>query len=533
MGDSKGVILEFGSKVKRAFREDGWFNMVSGLGTSRDKQTASEFEANGRLDDQTLENLYADDDMAARIADALPEEIFRRGYDVQVASQADQDRRDAALGGDIQEPTDAQTIERVSAADAAAMSTDLKAHADRLELQSKFVEAMVWGRVYGLGAIILGADDGAKGEGLAKPLNTEAIRTFDHMNVLDKRFMQPNTWYTDPTAPKFGKPETYYVTPQATSNANTAQHTEGVLIIHETRMVIFGGARTPITRRQKQAGFDDSILQRVYSVLQDFGMTWRGLSNLMSDAQQGVYKLKGFIDMLAARDTSAMQRRLEFMDISRSIARSVVVDADLESFERQSFNFSGTDKIVQLFMLRLSAAARMPATILMSQSPAGMDATGESDLTWWYDTVESAQENDVKPHLIRVLELMLMAKDGPTGGLVPPAWTVEFPALVRPTPVEEVQMHATQAEADQKYVDMGAITPEEVATSRFTADGWKADTTIDLAARQAMAELDAELNLKDLNPPPPPAPTIVPGAPPAPGDPPVPPEPDPDPDPDA
>jgi len=188
-----GVVLEFGSKMRRVFRQDGWFNLVSGLGTARDKATFSEFGANGRLTDETLENLYADDPMASRIADTLPEEVFRRGYDIQIASQEDRERREAALGaspdgvngGELQDPTDEQTLSKINSADAAVMATDLKAHADKLEIQSKFVDGMIWGRVYGLGCAILGADDGARGPNLARPLNTEAIRKFDHINVVN------------------------------------------------------------------------------------------------------------------------------------------------------------------------------------------------------------------------------------------------------------------------------------------------------------------------------------------------------------
>ncbi|NIR95682.1 MAG: DUF1073 domain-containing protein, partial [Gammaproteobacteria bacterium] len=59
-------------------------------------------------------------------------------------------------------------------------------------------------------------DDGARGPLLATPLNENNIKILDHINVIEKRYALPHSWYTDPSNKKFGKPETYMITPTAT-----------------------------------------------------------------------------------------------------------------------------------------------------------------------------------------------------------------------------------------------------------------------------------------------------------------------------
>lgn len=62
-------------------RLDSWYNALTGLGNSlRDKLQSTAFVAASRLTDEQLETLYHEEDMAARICEALPEEALRKGY---------------------------------------------------------------------------------------------------------------------------------------------------------------------------------------------------------------------------------------------------------------------------------------------------------------------------------------------------------------------------------------------------------------------------------------------------------------------
>jgi len=464
-----GRVISLMSRLATAVRMDGWENVFTGLGTTaRDKARATRHVPGMRLNDQQLENLYADDDMAARICDTVPDEMLRKGFEVRLSPGENENEVE------VEDVSETQT----------AINNQ---HAELLT-QKKFIDGMVWGRLFGGGAILIGANDGATREGMREPLNEKRIRRIESLNVIEKPYLQVQDWYEDPMEAKYGEPKTYLVIPAT----NVAQAGVEQLVIHESRMIVFYGQRATVQRRQELDGWSDSVLQRVHEVLKDFNMGWLGVGNLLTDAAQGVLKIKGLIEQISAGRTDVIQRRMTLMDMNRSVARALALDADGEEFERQKYEFGNVDKVLQMFILRLSAAARMPATILMGQSPAGMNATGESDFRWFYDTISTARENDLKPKLERLTELMFLAKEGPTKGKLPENWEIYFPPLWEMTPKEESEVRKNMAETDSKYIQDGVLLPEEVATSRFPPTGYSMETQIDVEMRQLALQAEKE-----------------------------------------
>lgn len=454
--------------AKTAFRLDGFSNILTGLGHSlRDKTLAARFKSAAKLSDAELDALYHEEDLAASICDRLPEEMMRAGFSVTKDD------------GDLAE--------------------DVMQRWEQLGGPRAFTDAMVWGRVFGGGAIYVIVDDGSGTE--AAPLG-ERYRAIEALEVLDKRDLIPERYYEDPRHPKFGRPETYRL--QRVTAAPTA---ETNILIHETRLIVFGGARTSRRRRINNVGWDDSVLQKCQAVLNKFHMSWDGASYLMSDMSQAVFKIKDFLSILAAADSAAeasIVKRLELVEMSRSVARAVVLDADQEDFERKPTPMTGVPEMLRLFMLRLSSAARMPVTILFAQEPAGLSATGESDMTWWYDTVAARQATDLKPQLKQFFALLFREN----GGAEPKSWGISFKPLWSPTAKEQAEIRKLTAETDKIYIDADVVTPAEIATSRFTAQGWSGETTIDLDAREQIkeAELARAIDLAE-NPPEPMLPT--------------------------
>src|SRR5579871_394633 len=68
-------------------RNDSWQNLLSGLGTARDKLTQSYLSPDGFLPLSYLEQLYIHDDIAARICDLLPNEMLRQSFSLAVKEQ--------------------------------------------------------------------------------------------------------------------------------------------------------------------------------------------------------------------------------------------------------------------------------------------------------------------------------------------------------------------------------------------------------------------------------------------------------------
>ncbi|MHC4866839.1 MAG: anti-CBASS protein Acb1 family protein [Planctomycetota bacterium] len=468
--ETRNFIQLFGEAV-RAVRADSWANLLTGLGTDRDKRTATTFAAGPVLSDELLEQLYNDNDMAARIVEALPEESLRKGFSVKIT--------------DEDNPENASETE-----------DDVQAALDELNTLEKFAEAYIWGRLYGGAGILVGADDGASVERLTEPLNEDRIKSIKYLNVIDKKSLDPGEYYTDPTQEKFGEPKIYEIT------NDTLGEQSASIFVHESRLIIFDGVRTTKTTKDQNNGWNLSVLQRVHEVLQDFGVGWQAVSHLLTDASQGVWKMKGLIEAIATAKDGDISSRMAVVDKNRSVARMILVDKDGEEFERHTVNFGSVDKILQMFILRLSAAAKMPATKLMGQSPAGMNATGDGDFQNWYGEIVSAQKNYLTPRLKRLIELVTLAKDGPTSGVVPETWNIVFEDPWVLTPLETADLKLKTAQTDEINITTGVVLPEEVTLSRFRPDGFSTETTVDVEFRKLVLENETERAIENSENPP-------------------------------
>ena len=52
----------------------------------------------------------------------------------------------------------------------------------------------------------------------------------------------------------------------------------------------------------------------------------------------------------------------------------------------------------------------------MGQAPAGLNATGDSEIRWFYDRVAARQRRELQPALKRLVKLLFLSKRGPTKG---------------------------------------------------------------------------------------------------------------------
>lgn len=429
-------------------RHDGWVSTLTGLGQARDKRTSVVPFAE-RLTYQDAQELYRGNDLAARAIERLPDDALRRGWRLSVRG-------------------DAQVGELVAA------------RCDELGVSARLKEAWCWARAYGGAGILLGVDDGRDP---ALPVDKANVRDLKWLTVLDRQELVPASYYEDPRAPKFGEPETYRVQATGASAAEVGR------LVHESRVIRFDGVKVSRQQARETQGWGDSVLVRMHETLRDFGIGWGSAAALLTDFAQAVFAMEGLHDAMAAGRDDLVIRRMQLLDMSRSTIRGVLLDSK-ETFRREPTPLSGLPELLDRLSNRLAAAASMPVTLLMGQSPAGLSATGDSDIRWWYDGVASAQTNDLRPRINALVELLLRAKDGPTGGVEPETWTVEFNALWELTDTEKATLRKTVAEADAIYIQSGVVAPEEVAVARFGGDTWSMEMHIDLEDRELLAQPD-------------------------------------------
>lgn len=419
-------------------REDSWQNVAMGFGTSRDKTSGTSFSGPCiPLTDQECADLFQFDDIAGKIVSALPREAFREAFSLTGLDQ-----------------------EKVKKA---------AAYLERFQLAQQCKSDAVWGRCFGGCATWPHLDDGLK---QTEPLDLSKIRSVNKLVTVDKRFLQPYQYYTD--GPKAGEPELY-----ALSVPSQGGVLQRVGFIHESRLVIWPGDMTETYAKVRRANWDYSVLQKPYEALKSSGNTWKAIEILTSDANQAVYKIKDFWRMIAmdpvqgqdsqtgGGPSGGLLNRIRFMDLVRSVSKAIVLDADGEDFERTTTTFTGLADLSDRAWNRVAAAADMPVTILTGQSPAGLQATGASDLRWWYGKVSSEQRQTYEPRVKRLLQIVLSAQDAGVN-MTPEefkALTLEWCPLWAPTAAELSAMKLQFVQAGQILIQEQGITPEELVLS--------------------------------------------------------------------
>lgn len=458
-------------KKTRRQRVDGWTNLLTKVGDRyRDKTTAVRFERE-LLDEVTCEEIWLGDDIAARVIELPPKVQLQHGFKVLVSELEPRDDRPPYA-----ERLDSDDAEALKEAQEAIETT-----LDELDATAVLIEALQWKRAYGGAAVLLGVDDGQRE--LSKPVDFARVKAVRYMVCLRPRECRPAKWNANPRSRGYGLPEVYRVQ-RETSGSVVGTTTFDV---HASRILRFEGIRVSRRHTSLNHGWGDSVLNRLYQPLADFQQSYRAVPNLIADFAQGVHSIEGLAELIMANEDDLVRKRIETMDVARSMLRSLIIDSK-DKFERLQTPVSGLAELLDRCAKRFAAAADMPVSLLMGDQPAGLNATGEQNTRWWYDSQGAEREVKLRPIINKLLRLIFISSEGPTAGVEPERWKVLFNNLWVPSQAEVAAIRAQVATADAAYVNAGVLTPEEVAISRFGGDEWSMDTRIDLEMRHLQAE---------------------------------------------
>lgn len=418
------------TNAKSSDRFDAFINIYSGLGNpNRDSIASSIFCRTTELTDAQLEALYKGFDAAARACDALPEEAMKMGFELKIGA-------DAAVKDDLQtedynsEQSDAEREE----------IRNIMMVLDEHSFHKKLLDVDIFSRVFGGAALYIGADDGLA---QMEPLDKENINDILFFRVLDKRDLTVESWYEDPLNPKYDTPEMYRIN----ASRNGLQIKSDDQLIHESRLVVLQGTRASTRDLIDNAGWSESILLKIYETLQQYSVVWQSTSHVMKNQSQAVFKMAGLIESVT-KDINYAQNRLAEMDLILSSNNSIVLDSnENEDYKRDAYSFNGVPQILELFMIRMAAAVKLPVAIFNGQTPGGLNSTGESDMRIFYDSVKAHQKDILKPAIEKCVELIFLAKNGPTKGKEPDNWSICFPSLWQMTDLEKAEIRKLDAES--------------------------------------------------------------------------------------
>lgn len=387
-----GTVLRIG---------DGLKNLASGLGTAKAK-TANRTVVYEPLNQYDAEALYNEDWLARKIIDIIPSEMVREWRNWET-------RQSEAI-----------------------YETE-----NRVRVKAQLEEAMVWGRLYGGGAILIGVESNDPLE-LFDPQTVKKdgllyLHTFNrHELVVD-----PIDIETDLFSPDYGKPRILEIIDPYNGNS---------VKVHRSRFVIFDGLRCSRQIRQFNQGWGLSVFQAIRQTILNVSSTAMNAAEMTEEAKLDIIKIPNIAANFADPESERrLLTRFSFVDQIKSIINAIIIGGD-EEYDRKTMNFAGLPELIRAHMELAAGAAETPLTLLLGTSPGGLNATGDSDLRNHYDNIRSKQT--VLSDAIRKLDTAITRSA--TGRDVRNA-TYSWNPLWQATPAEKADVQFKAAQRDAIY----------------------------------------------------------------------------------
>jgi phage-related protein (TIGR01555 family) len=317
----------------------------------------------------------------------------------------------------------------------------------KTRVKSKLLEALKWGDLYGgAGAVIL--LDGHE-DILDQPLELDQVMpgSFKGLLVLDRwSGITPGvSLVTDVNDPEFGLPEMYDITTEDGS----------VFSVHHSRVLRFTGRELPRWEKIVEMHWGASEVERVFDELRKRDNTSWNIAQLIFLANLRVLKMSDFGQMLAGTTEQQQQRIYHMLESQNWLMNNMgmyVIDQE-DDFDTKQYTFSGVNDIYESFMLDIAGAAEIPVTKLFGRAPAGLNATGESDLQNYEDMEAQRQEEKLSPVLDKLLPVLAIA----CWGAVPDDLDYEYNPISEMSDDKKAELTGKTVEAVNSTYQSGII----------------------------------------------------------------------------
>lgn len=431
-------------------RSDYWVNPDTGLGDPlKDPSVNTYFTSRAKLSVATLDKLYTQNSVAARIVERPAFDAVRQGWFYSQPGEGD------------------NTIPKAIA----------KLH-KQWGVKRAIFRALKWSRLYGAGLIFIGADDGLD---TSEPLGK--VREVKYLRVFDRFQTQVAQYNNDPESSRYGQPESYQFVSATTGKT---------FIAHHTRVLRFDGIDVPERKAIENDSFGWSVFDRVLPEVKAYCSANQYVENILRDFTQDVFQISNLKQLLSGNKSSEVLERFRLIRMAKSIFNAVVIGGE-EKYEKRSATVTGVENILREFQFLLGAATGIPLTLLFGRSPAGENSTGESDLTNYYDQIKAYQEDQLEGPLLALGLLALLVMNASATDL-----DVTFESLWQMSNKERAEVQLKEAQADDLNISNAILIPSEIRNSRFghrestiTLDDTAYAASVTARATEAVALMEA------------------------------------------
>lgn len=429
------------SRYRGTRQRGGLINAITGAGTAQDKLRGAEFYPS-YYHPVELEIIYAESWAARKFVDIIPNDMGSRWREFDAS---DSKAREA-----------------------------MKEQERRLKVRKQLLRAVRGARLFGTSMIVIMGRE----QDLTIPLTPDELREGEitSLPVFHRHQCRIASWITDPRDVEYGRPAVYYIQPviafQALlaslglQGANLQQQpdprlqSEGGFPVHHTRILRFDGIE-PLTNEGWEGAYErdwgiSELGAALETVIQQASVMQSTTQQVQEDDIETI-SIQGWREAVVGQtgpDDPSIQQIGMAHNMQKSQFRTRYIDANDNVF-RTPINFSGRPQLIDQYHALLAAIAGVPHTRFMSQSPAGMNATGKSDMSNWALTIQAHQENLLGEPL-HFLDQVLARN---VGLQEPPSysWMPLFPLSEQ----EQAELSFKKAEVGSLMYDRSAMTEDE------------------------------------------------------------------------
>lgn len=260
----------------------------------------------------------------------------------------------------------------------------------------------------------------------------------------------------DPTAPDFYKPRAWFMLGKE---------------IHASRMLTVITRPLPDILKPAYNFSGMSLSQLAEPYVNNWLRTRQSVSDLINNFS--ITALATAMDQVLQGNDDGVDvfKRAELFTATRSNQGLMLLDADRERIEQHNVPLSGLHELQAQSLEHLCTSTRIPAMILTGISPSGLNASSDGEIRVFYDWIKSQQEAHYSP----VLDDMIAIVQLHLWGEIDDSITWHWRPLWQTSELELADIRLKEAQAADTYVNMGALSPEDVRTklARDADSGWE------------------------------------------------------------
>lgn len=352
---------------------DGMKNVLSGLGTGRDSHAAGSAWYNRPMSQPEIEAAYRTSWLAKKIHDVPPTDMIAPWRVWQAT------------------PDQVTAIEKEER---------------RLGLKKRVRKAMIFARMYGGSAIMMGI----AGDDPSQPLDLNRVKLggLSYLHVLTRHEVTVSGIDMDPGSSTYGEPLAYMVN----GGGN-------MVSVHPTRMVRFTFGDLPDQLAFSESSWGDPLMTSLRDAIANADTAQGNFAALTSKALTSTLSTPGLLDIVStAAGEQKFIEKTRVMQAFRSMFNLNIVagpskTGDLgETLTDTSFSFANVPQMGSWFIQMAAAAASMPMTKLGSISPGGLNSAGDGDAENYIQLLSSGRELDLTPAIQMIDEPLIRSALG-------------------------------------------------------------------------------------------------------------------------